>query len=63
MGAIGVISAIRDKSADVRERVFLKEICDLLMQGVQQHQNKLGAHAMKRGAGKLHDIPEDAKAN
>lgn len=63
MGAIGILASIREKSGDVQERVFLAEICKLLMQGVQQHKDKLGALAMKRGAGKLHEIPEDAKAN
>jgi len=63
MGLVAIIGTIRAKSTDVRERVFLQEIADLAMQGVQQHQDKLAEHAVKRGAGKVIDTEKDAKAN
>jgi len=62
-GAMHVIGNIRNRSADVQERVFLQEILDLLHQGVQTHQDHLGKLAVHAKAGTLHNIPEDAKAN
>lgn len=63
MRAIRLFTAIRLKSSDVRERVFLGEVCEMLMQGVQQHQDKLAEHAVPRGAGKIIDVEDGAKAN
>ena len=63
MHAIQLFENIKAKSGDVQERVFLKEVCSVLMQGVGQHQDKLAAHAVKRGAGKVIDIEDGAKAN
>jgi hypothetical protein len=63
MEAITIIGSIRDRSTNVQERVFLKEVSELLMQGVEAKQQQLADFAVKRGAAELVDVPEEAKAN
>lgn len=51
------IKRIREKSAVVQERVFLKEIGELLRSFALEHQQRLAVLAMQHDAGKLHEAP------
>jgi hypothetical protein len=58
------IRKIRERSTVVQERMFLKEIADLLRQFAHQHQARLAALAMQTGAGELAgDVPKGEVAN
>jgi hypothetical protein len=61
MEAITVLNRIRDRSTDLKERVFLKEVGELLMQGVDAKQAQLAEYAVQRGAGQIVDVEPEAK--
>ncbi len=55
-----MFGAMREKSEIVLERTFLSEIVKALLEEAEKGEQALAEHAIGRGAGKLHEVPDDA---